>query len=834
VDKLFEQRQIAAAVNALRRRQIISAFDPAKPESRPNKKQQIILDDIGKVKYRYITAGNRCLAEGTLVMTPKGPVPIEEIRPGDKVYDEFGKEISVLKTFENGSKEVVELTNRGQVWGESTDTHTWLTDDDSRKTIKERKVSEFRKGIRILRQEVSCPLGEVEEPHAYAIGALLGDGCSRQGTLTNIHISSADEGVVKKVQDIVGKSYRKQHEDNYTWIIEQATCNHYKEWCHKRYAHEKIVDLNIVKRWNRNSLLSFVAGLIDTDGSVYVTRENNVCIQIGMQAKSVIEACKYAFLALWNLDPTIGKDDRDKYINGPVYYARVANNAYSLRALRELTPYLQVDRKKYQPDYDKFISTRTNSSRIGIKLGQRRITNTYDIHVDSKTNLYLLANGLVTHNSGKSALVARELAWILTDTHPTWKPPPEWENDNITVIIACQDLTLGSAELWSNKIAPFLDLTEWKLEKQGNTLKRIHHKETGAQIIFVSHSDSSEKNRKHMQGYTAHYVWLDEMPSSVGILEELQARIATTNGIFIASFTPKFRSDKIRKIVDQAKAPYAKKYRLSMLDNPRVDADAEMARLHGQPRSVINTVLYGDWSTGENAAYVFNYDTMTVDALPSHYHSGWRHIESVDPALRSKCGYTLWAEDPNSGTWYLVNDKYIQGDTSLDPESLFHEIKRRSTNYNITKRVSDSMAWYTSVASKHGVSYTIPYDKNNRKEDLMKGLQKQLSSGKIKIGRWCSAFLDEIQSCQFREDSDKLINASSYHTLDCAQYFCDSIPKYDASQAALPWQALLHQSHQKRLEAESQQIKMGQKTSNKPGQRRVRVIGTWGRSRKLR
>jgi phage terminase large subunit-like protein len=834
MDKLFEQRQIAAAVNALRRKQIISAFDPAKPDSRPNKKQQAILDDIGKVKYRYITAGNRCLAEDTLVMTPGGPVPIQDIKPGDKVYDETGKEIAVLKSFDNGRKEVVELTNRGQVWGESTDDHTWLTDDDSKKTLKERKVSEFYKGVRVVRTEVACPLGGVNEPHAYAIGALLGDGCSKQGTLTNIHISSADEEVVDKTHQLIGQSYKKQHESNYTWVVQESNCHYYKEWCYDRYAHEKIIDLDIVKKWDRNSLLSLVAGLIDTDGSVYVNQYNNVCIQLDMQAKSVIEAYKYAFLALWNLDLTIHVDDRDKYINGPVYRCKIGNNTHSLRALVELSPYLQVPRKKYQPEYEKFICHRTNPNRVGIKLGQRRITNTYDIHVDSVTNLYLLANGLVTHNSGKSALVARELAWILTDTHPTWKPPPEWENDNITVIIACQDLTLGSAELWANKVAPFLDLSEWKLEKQGNTLKRIHHKETGTQIVFVSHSDSSEKNRKHMQGYTAHYVWLDEMPASVGILEELQARIATTNGIFIASFTPKFRSDKIRKIVDQAKAPWAKKYRLSMLDNPRVNSEAEMARLHGQPQSVINTVLYGDWSTGENAAYVFNYDTMTIDSLPTHYHSGWRHIESVDPALRSKCGYTLWAEDPNTGTWYLVNDKYIQGDTSLDPESLFHEIQKRSSNYNITKRISDSMAWYTSTASKYGVSYVIPFDKNSRKEDLMKGLQKQLSSGKIKIGKWCTAFLDEIQGCQFREDSDKLINASSYHTLDCAQYFCDMIPVYDPAKAALPWQAMLHQSHQRRLEAESLQMKLNQKTANKPGQRQVRRVGTWGRSRRLK
>ena len=435
------------------------------------------------------------------------------------------------------------------------------------------------------------------------------------------------------------------------------------------------------------------------------------------------------------------------------------------------------------------------------------------------------------NRSGKTALAARELAWIVTDTHPYWERPASWANENITIIIACQNLTNGAAEIWHNKLAPFLDLAEWRLEKQGNTLKRIVHRKDGTQIIFVSHSDGSDKSRKQMQGFTAHYVWLDEMPSSMAILEELQARISTTEGLFIATFTPKFKSDAIRKVVDSSIEPVAKKYKMSMLDIPKVDKETELARLAGQPQSVINTVIYGEWSTGENAAYLFEYDTMTVASLPPHYNAGWRHVESVDPALRSKCGYTLWAEDPNDGTWYLVNDQYIEGSQTLDPESLFVQIQRRSEKYNITRRISDSMAWFTSVAAKNGVQYIIPFDKNSRKDELMKKLQLSLSQGKVKVGRWCEAFIDEIQSCQFREDSDKLVNSSSYHTLDCAQYFCDNIPKFDPSAAILPWEHKLLQAHKTRLKSEQEQKRLNQKIDNRPGGRVRKPLAAWGRGR---
>lgn len=828
-DATFEQRQLVAAVRALERKQLVSAFDAAQPDSRPSKVQEGILRDIAHINYRYVVAGNRCLPEGTLIPTPdRGLVPIEKLEAGDMVYDQHGQPIVVEQTFDNGEADVIELLNRGIVWGESTINHTWLTCNSSDRRYKEKELTleEFQRDTQVRRTEVNLPLGPINEPHAYIIGALLGDGCSRAA---GIAISSESDAIPSHIATLLDcKLSRPKH--NYTYrILGSPQINHYKEWCKGRYAHEKTCNLDIIKTWNRQSLLSFVAGVLDTDGSVYINEYDNVCVQFEMQALPVIEAIKYAMLALWQTPVTIHVNDREKYVNGPTYSLRVGTNSYSRRILKELSPFIQTERKQYKESYNNLTSKRSAHDRVGIRLGQKRRARVYDIRVASADSLYLTSTGLVTHNSGKSQLAARELTWILTDTHPYWKRPAHWKSNPITCLIAGQNLTMMESEIWYKKILPFLDASEWSTVRQGNQLKRAVNKKTGDQIIFLSHTDGSEKNRRQMQGYTAEYVWLDEMPTSPAILEELQARIATTGGRFIATFTPKFRSDIIRRIVDSAQEPYGKKYKMSMLDNPVIDQKEQLARLAGRSQAEINTALYGDWSTGDNAVYHFDYETMTVDKLPDHYNAGWRHVESVDPALRSKCGYTLWAEDPNSGTWYLVNDEYIQGDVTLDPERLFQIIQKRSANYNITRRISDSMAYYTSVASKHGVSYLIPYSKNNRKEELIKGLQTALSTGKIKIGRWCGMFIDEVQSCQFREDSDQLINSSSYHTLDCAQYFCDMIPAYDPSQAALPWQVMLQQANNRRLEMESRAQKLKQQTNNAPGTRVVKSIRGWGR-----
>ena len=212
------------------------------------------------------------------------------------------------------------------------------------------------------------------------------------------------------------------------------------------------------------------------------------------------------------------------------------------------------------------------------------------------------------NQSGKSQLAARDLSWVLNEEHPYFTRPEGWSNEPLTVLIACQDLNLGS-ELWSKKVKPFL-IDEWKEDRQGGSLKKCTNKRTGDVVIFLSHSDGSEKNRKHMQGYVAHYLWLDEMPSSHKILEELQRRVDARKGRFLATFTPKFRNDTIRRVVDASAAPVSKKYQMSKLDNPiyadRIDE--EIQKLAGYSEGEKRTILYGEWSTGDQAVYKFDYD----------------------------------------------------------------------------------------------------------------------------------------------------------------------------------------------------------------------------------
>lgn len=362
----------------------------------------------------------RCLAEGSLIKTPNGLIPIQDLKPGDEVFG-YNKDGSisiskVLTLYDNGEKEVVDLCTGSRVLETCTLDHKWLTVNKYDGKKLERTTESIKKSNPIVREYIDWKyLKGIHEPHAYAIGALLGDGCSKQGT-NKIHISSENDIIPKHVANILNAKYVYTCGNNYTWILSHVDnfgkshksksspveCNYYNEWCRDRYAHEKIADLTVIKSWNVESQLSFLAGVLDTDGSVFKTPDNCLSICLGMQSKSVVEACQYIILNLFQHKCTLLIDNRSKYKNGPIYQIKIKNNNVSKRILKALSSYSVCERKKWKPEYEYLNENNSNIKFSGIKLKNPRIMKTYDIAIDNETNLYLTANGLVTHNSGKS------------------------------------------------------------------------------------------------------------------------------------------------------------------------------------------------------------------------------------------------------------------------------------------------------------------------------------------------------------------------------------------------------------------------------------------------
>lgn len=387
------------------------------------------------------------------------------------------------------------------------------------------------------------------------------------------------------------------------------------------------------------------------------------------------------------------------------------------------------------------------------------------------------------NQSGKTALAAREIVWILKGNHPHgWKRPATWGEGPLTIIIAGQSRTMMEVEIWDKKLKPFFEEGEWHETRVGGALTMLTHNVLGHRIVLISHADSSEKNRKYMQGFVAHYVWLDEMPSSVVILNELQERVTARRGYFIATFTPKFRNDKIKKIVDSVPEIIGKRYRLSKLDNPLYADRREeiLASLEGHSQAFIDSVLYGEWMVGDDMVYQWDEDLYGGEPPESYSAQGWRHVAVADPATESKLGLTLWAEDPETNLWWCVLAEYVE--KIHVPSKIVAEVERRIAGRNIMRRVCDSHeAWFINQARETcGVRWhaiegkTAPAAKMNYIKDF-----QQAFGGQIRIAHWCTPLTDEIKSCERNPETGVIKNKSKFHLVDTGHYFVATMPKAD-------------------------------------------------------
>lgn len=424
----------------------LSSFVPWKVPFKHYALQKITGGLLGG-KIMSIDAESQCLAEGTLVATPTGPRPIQELKVGDLVigYEPDGstKPTRVKRVTNTGVKPVHQLWNNHLSLAESTLDHTWgcyyVRNGQSRFVEKTtEQLTNNSKEYRVVRRFIDYSFGDRNEPHAYAIGALTGDGCSRQG-VSNIQISSKNSLIPNKVGHILGVPHvYKNNKQDHTYVLatgrgkgfthETVNCNYYTEVIKGKYAYEKDIPSDW-RSWNRESILSLLAGLIDTDGSVVFSKKRYLSIEYTTTSPHLAKSVFDLIYEVFQVTPSIHEDRRGGK-NRKCYSVRVADNFNASRILKALDPHIVTKSKKHKTLYDS-LSKSVRPDCIGLSLGGSRMTTTWDISVSNTTRLYVLHNnGLVTHNCGKSFLLyellgscIREGGWgYLVDTERAFEP----------------------------------------------------------------------------------------------------------------------------------------------------------------------------------------------------------------------------------------------------------------------------------------------------------------------------------------------------------------------------------------------------------------------------
>lgn len=415
---------------------------------------------------------------------------------------------------------------------------------------------------------------------------------------------------------------------------------------------------------------------------------------------------------------------------------------------------------------------------------------------------------LGANRTGKTQVGARHVAWFFEGVHPYFKRPPEWSDGPITILVVGAKGETIESELWEKKIKRYLAPGTYKEVRVSQALQKIINTENGNRILFQSHHNPHQAS-KDIQGHTAQVVWLDELPSSSKLFNELRLRVLIDGGIFIATFTPMLRNDEIKEIVEHATPPYSKKYLLKMFDNPLLagreeEVTAEYAHL---PEAERRSRMEGEWFSG--GSRIIKIPDSFYVSNPEGYSPWWPHVESDDPACGGgKFGFLLLAEKPGTGVWWAIRDEYWTGDA---PSSLIDKCEQETRTVNLTRLIADpAEAWFIKEAAKRKRYYFWP-DKNNRKTAMIAGLQQALRDGRLKIAPWCKNLLKELTYAEWNEDESDIKGMTHYHLTHAAMYFCDLMPANLPAPEKKTRDQLLQEADDRRREAKAAQFEKQQR-----------------------
>jgi hypothetical protein len=445
----------------------------------------------------------------------------------------------------------------------------------------------------------------------------------------------------------------------------------------------------------------------------------------------------------------------------------------------------------------------------------------FDLTVDHPDHNYI-CNGIIVGNSGKTNGTVRNVVWLAEESSPYWRRPSDdkcnnklcgaqgnlrsttsvildyecpacgniwrvWDkSEPINIMVVGQQLKNLQENLYFPRIKRLFQFPEdWKEDKLGSAyIQKVTNLKTGNTIVFFPHGHGEEKARTAVQGYTVHAVFTDEqIPAAVA--EELQRRVDAKMGMFFSGFTMKTIDTEYLRMIDaQVASGAAKSFKLSKLDNPVYEGskDIIMKQLAGMSEAKRNAVLYGEVSYGEEYIFASLPREEIMKPLPNSYKTTWRHVEILDPAIKSKAGRLVMAQDPETKIWYVTAAQYMQG--MLYDAHLYeaHLRLREKEGYNPILSVADDDAGFIGMARHHATPTKFIYPPSKRSKTrgklfLIKQAVGVMLAGGIRIDAKYTLFWEELNSYRWKDQSKAdIVNSHKYHLLDCLQYFIDTLP----------------------------------------------------------
>lgn len=398
----------------------------------------------------------KAIPNDTLIPTPIGWRKVGEIRPGDKLFGQDGKETTVLQVHPQPyKKEIWKITFADGRIAKCCGEHLWEYRYESHRgygyrveniqTIYNRTLT-LKNGLRNsdgrgyrFHIKLNEPVEYEEKQYylpPYVMGALLGDGSFRYNyTNKSLEFSSADEQIPSLIAIALGSNWQKEgmhtiyakksSENNYTWTFRDKENPNHPFWVEemlKDYPelwNVKSKDKFIPKDYLQGSIFQrqcLLQGLMDTDGSVDEKGRTSFTTISPRLKDDFIELCRgLGFIA------TCSIDSRDKYTTGECYEIHI-------QAPKEKKQHFFRLQRKYDIIKNYLVNNKREEYKDHLAIiNIEKTTELSDMTcftVDNDSHLFLMNDFIVTHNTRSmiadacyiacNKIYDKNLGWIST------------------------------------------------------------------------------------------------------------------------------------------------------------------------------------------------------------------------------------------------------------------------------------------------------------------------------------------------------------------------------------------------------------------------------------
>lgn len=389
-----------------------------------------ILETTGGVLFAGSMGSGKANRNSTRVMTPDGPVRIDQICVGDRVLGPDGLAHEVRGVYPQGLKELYEVTFSDGTSAIVCGDHLWAVNTPSRKRngspmLLRSTLDMYDGGVKYANgnRKYYIPLTEplqftsVRLPvPSYTLGAMLGDG--HLSTPDRLEISDNDGDVVEEIKRELSTRFPEV-----TFTMESGPKHSFWRLGAARSLREEFEDLGLIgsRAWEKfvpsrylyapvEDRLALLQGLLDTDGgcagrSAGGKRSSNFGhVEFSSTSQDLADAVVWLTQSLGGTAKKSGprrttytQQDGSKARGRPSWRVRVSLPS-TVQPFR-----IDVKRNRYTPR-SKYQPTR------GIESIKRWGTDYATcIQVDSPDSLYVIEDAVVTHNTTVSLGVVHAL-----------------------------------------------------------------------------------------------------------------------------------------------------------------------------------------------------------------------------------------------------------------------------------------------------------------------------------------------------------------------------------------------------------------------------------------